>query len=253
MTVRHAGAYPQLLMGRFHDVARVLADLRELAQTHQQLDVLCWAHATTVALARLSGEVANPMHHARSAVELAEKVGNAFARVFASWALGMAHALAEQWVEAIAVLEDGLTLARDRRASLFAEPLMLAVLAESYAGAGDYRLARARAEEALALARRRETRTQEIEAQLALARVLLRADGTAARVEIEAALDRALGLVMETGARAVEPYVHVERAELARLGGDEATRRCELHEVHRLFAAMGAAARAEQVAKDLAA
>jgi class 3 adenylate cyclase/tetratricopeptide (TPR) repeat protein len=251
MSVMNAGTHTQVLMGRFHDGARACAELRELAQTHQQLDILCWAHATTVWLARLSGEVANPMHHARSAVELAEKVGNAFARVVASWALGMAHALAAQWAEAVAVLEDGLTLARGRRASLWAEVLMLAVLAESYAGAGNHRLARARAEEALALARRRETRTQEIEAQLALARVLLRAEGAAARHDVEAALERALGLVMGTGARAFEPYLHVERAALARATGDEAARQHELREAHRLFIEMGAPIRAEQVATQL--
>jgi hypothetical protein len=48
------------------------------------------------------------------------------------------------------------------------------------------------------------------------------------------------------------PFVHVERAELARLTGDEATRERELREAHRLFIAMGATIRAEQVAKELA-
>jgi len=45
--------------------------------------------------------------------------------------------------------------------------------------------------------------------------------------------------------------VHVERAALGRILGDEATRQRELREAHRLFTEMGATARAEQVVKEL--
>jgi hypothetical protein len=54
-----------------------------------------------------------------------------------------------------------------------------------------------------------------------------------------------------SGAKSYEPFLHVERAELARLTGDEATRRLELREAHRLFVEIGAPIRAEEVAKDL--
>jgi hypothetical protein len=91
--------------------------------------------------------------------------------------------------------------------------MMLAHLAESYIGAGDAQLGRARAEEALALAQHRETRPQEIDAQLALARVRRCAEGLISRPAIEAALERALALVRETGARGFEPHVYLERAE----------------------------------------
>jgi hypothetical protein len=47
------------------------------------------------------------------------------------------------------------------------------------------------------------------------------------------------------------PFLHVERAELARLRGDEATRERELREAHRLFTEMGAPIRAEQVAQEI--
>src|SRR5262249_48049554 len=180
-----------------------------------------------------------------------EKVGNAFARVVTSLGLGMANGLAEEWPAAIAALESGLTLARDRHASLHMEPWLLTILAEANLGAGDTRLARARAEEALALARQRETLTQEIDAQLAVARVRRCAEGLSARSAIEAALERAGALVRETGARALEPYVCLERAELARLGGDVTIRKRELREAHRLFTEMGASIRAAEVAKEL--
>ena len=48
-----------------------------------------------------------------------------------------------------------------------------------------------------------------------------------------------------------EPLVHVERAERARLTGDEATRQRELREAHRLFTEIGAPIRAAEVAKEL--
>jgi hypothetical protein len=83
-------------------------------------------------------------------------------------------------------------------------PADLTVLAEAHLGAGDERRASARAEEAVAITRQRESR-QEIEAQLALARVRRRAEFFIARPAIEAALDRSLALVMETGSRGWVP------------------------------------------------
>jgi hypothetical protein len=50
----------------------------------------------------------------------------------------------------------------------------------------------------------------------------------------------------------LEPFICVERAELARLNHDETTRQQELREAHRLFLEIGAPIRAEQVAKELA-
>jgi hypothetical protein len=44
----------------------------------------------------------------------------------------------------------------------------------------------------------------------------------------------------------------LQRAELARFSDDDATRRRELREAHRLFLEVGAPIRAEQVAKELA-
>jgi len=55
-----------------------------------------------------------------------------------------------------------------------------------------------------------------------------------------------------SGAKSYEPFLHVERAELARLTGDEATRESELREAHRLFTEIGAPIRAAEVAKELA-
>ena len=93
----------------------------------------------------------------------------------------------------------------------------------------------------------------EILASLALARVLLGSAGAAGRAEIEAALARALQLARETGAKAYEPLVHVELADLARQSGEEAERWRELREAHRLFAAIGATGHAGRLEVELAA
>jgi tetratricopeptide (TPR) repeat protein len=140
---------------------------------------------------------------------------------------------------------------RDRRAWLIGEPWLLVSLAESHLGTGDAAVARALAEEALALAQQRKTPIPEIDAQLVAVRVRRCAEGLSARSAIEAGLERALVLVTETGARGFEPHVYLERAELARLAGDEESSQKEFREAHRLFTEMGATIRAAEVAKEL--
>ena len=55
----------------------------------------------------------------------------------------------------------------------------------------------------------------------------------------------------ETGIAAFAPFVLEERAALARLLGDEAGWERSLREAQRLFAEMGAAPRAERLAREL--
>ena len=129
---------------------------------------------------------------------------------------------------------------------------MLAFLAEAYLVAGDAGRARETAELAVATARRRHTPVYEIVAQLALARVLLATDGVAAATAIDAALDAATALMEATDARLYAPPIHVERARLARLRGDAAACERELDAARRLFIAMGAPARAERIAQEVA-
>jgi hypothetical protein len=61
-----------------------------------------------------------------------------------------------------------------------------------------------------------------------------------------------LDLSRETGARAYEPLVHVELAELARQSGDQEEHQRELREAHRLFTEIGASGHAERLAGELA-
>jgi hypothetical protein len=99
--------------------------------------------------------------------------------------------------------------------------------------------------------RRRGTRFGEFSALLTRIRALREIHGVPATREIEAALAEADARLEMSGAKSYEPFLHVERAELARLTGDEAARERELREAHRLFFEIRAPIRAEQVAREL--
>jgi hypothetical protein len=58
-------------------------------------------------------------------------------------------------------------------------------------------------------------------------------------------------IVQEAGAKSQEPFIHEERAALARLLGDDATHQRELREAHRLFTEVEATGHAARLAKEL--
>ena len=83
-----------------------------------------------------------------------------------------------------------------------------------------------------------------IDATAAWAATVRRHVSTAALAEADAWLEMA-------GAQSDEPLLHIERAALARLSGDDTTRQRELREAHRLFTEIGAPIRAAEVAREL--
>jgi tetratricopeptide (TPR) repeat protein len=184
-------------------------------------------------------------------VDIAERNGGTLERVLALDALGMANLLNQEWHAAACIFEEALAIARERRSGLQEEVNLLAYLSTAQLGLGDTTRARESAEEAAAVALRQGNKGDECDAHLARARVLLRAEGVAASGEIQAALSRVHALVEESGQRSHEPFIYEELAELARLKGDDATRRRELREAHRLFTEMGATGHAERLAKEL--
>ncbi len=194
-------------------------------------------------LAWFAGDAAAARSHARHAVEIAEKIGVRGSVASAQALLGTAHLMNRDWPAATQALERAITIGRERGHWQQDEPAWLADLAEAYLGAGRRDEAERAASEALALARARGLTLHELRAWYALARVALRTDAARARD----ALARATALVEQTNARAYVPFLLVERAELARLFGDEAYQR-ELREAHRLFTAMGATGHAERIA-----
>ena len=208
-------------MGQLDAGERRLDQALDLAREHGEDEILGWAHEFLSYVAAFRREAGRALEHARRTVEIAERLGSALSRASAYYALGCAHGANEDWAAAVKAFEEAFSIIRERRTGLHWEPLILAGLAEAHLGRGDGERARAMAEEAVRLAGRLETRVTECEAQLALARVLLRTAGRASRAAAEAALRRALVLVEETGARLYEPPVRLALAELARIAGEE--------------------------------
>ena len=238
-------------MGRIVEGRQGLDAAERLAREQNETEILGWVHYGHATSADLTLDLDGALGHARQSLEIALKIGSGFSLGAAYSALATVHVLRGEWEDSVRVAEEHLASMRELRTGLEQQPGALTTLAQAHLGRGDVARARSLAEEAVALARQMETLLQELRAQLALARVLCRADGVVASDAIEAALARAFAIASETGARRYEPLVHLERAELARLRRDEDARRRELVEARRLFAEMGATARAEQVEHEL--
>jgi tetratricopeptide (TPR) repeat protein len=238
------------LTGRPREGAAELDRVIEIARASQQLLPLYASHTWHVLRYEVTGEVASALAHGREAVDYAERTGAHIARIFAYLSLGLANVLNETWHDALEVLGTALTIARERRLSIL-EGGVLAAMAAAHLGLGDRATALALAEEAIAVCRRRGARLWEFSAQLTRIRALRETQGFQATREIEAALAEANAWLETSGAKSYEPFLHVERAELARLIGDEAARDRELREAHRLFLEIGAPIRAAEVAKEL--
>ncbi len=172
------------------------------------------------------------------------------ARVNAYLSLGLANVLNSAWHDALEALGTALRIGRERRLQIL-EGSVLAIMAAAHLGLGDRAKALTLAEEAIDVSRRRGARLWEFSALLTRMRALRETQGVQATREIEAALAEAATWLEMSGAKSYEPFLHVERAELARLTGDETTRQRELREAHRLFLEIGAPIRAAEVAKQI--
>jgi len=245
----HGGALS--LMGRARDGVAELDRVIELARTSQQLTPLSASHGVHVLRCEVTGEAAAALAHGREAVDYAERTGNHSGRIFAYFCLGLANVLNGACHDALEVLGTALTIGRERRLSVL-EGGARAVMAAAHLGLGDRARALTLAEEAIAFGRRLGSRLWEFSALLTRVRALRETQGLPATGEIEAALAEAATWLEMSGAKSYEPFLHVERAELARLTGDEASRERALHEAHRLFTEIGAPIRAGEVARELA-
>ncbi len=236
-------------LGRLEEGRREMAEQIGLATRHDES--LRNALSSAAQLAWLAGDRASTLSHAQRELEVAEALGTAAGRAAARAWLGAAHVQQGEWQQAIEVLEHGLAIAR--QGGRQHESYALTHLARARLGSGDVARARETALEAVALTSKRGHRVWESHARIALARVLRESDGAAARSAVEAELDRAEALIHEMDARAIAPFVHEERARLARLLEDEPGFERELREAHRLFGEVGATGHAERLAKELAA
>ena len=232
-------------MGRIDEAEHMSARGIQLCHEYNEMQLLGWVLGDTIRISYYTYEPQRALTNARKVVEIAEKLGTEFSRGLAYGWLGIAHVLAEEWTQAVEMLEK--TLEVTQRTAREREAEFLAWLGEAYLGVGDANRARKTVKDAVALAHQRGALLQECMANISLARVLLSTDGADARAEIETGLQRALDLVEEIDAALQEAFIRVELAELARLTGDADTRERELREAHRLFTDMGAPNRAKQV------
>jgi tetratricopeptide (TPR) repeat protein len=232
--------------GRLDEARATLDKALELAAERGDVTFAGLTHSFWASLEVLRGSPSGALTHARQSVEYAERVGAPPSLANAYRSLGYAHLADGQLPEARSALEHALTVSPGSRAQ---DSSVLGFLAEACASMGDHARAREAAAEAVAIAEREDLRSPL--RSLSPALVLRSAHGLAAEREIEAALDRALELIEETGSKVYVPKVHEERAELARLRGDEATRERELREAQRLYTAMGANGHAERLAREL--
>src|SRR5437773_3170327 len=222
-------------LGRLEDARRLIEQGRKIAREQEDIEVVSWSHMWSSWLACVQGEPEAALAHAQQELEIAERIGGSWSRAMAWFSVGWAERMRGEWRRAIEALERSLTIAREGRTGVEQHALRLALLGESYLGVGDVERARGLVEEGREIARAQGHVSHETHANLALARVLLGSAGPAARAEIEASLARALELARDTGAKAFEPLVHVELAELARQSGDQEGRERELREAYRLF------------------
>jgi class 3 adenylate cyclase/tetratricopeptide (TPR) repeat protein len=234
------------LTGNPRNGAAELDRVIERARASQQLQALVLSHGSHVFRCEITGEAAPALAHGREAVDHAERTGSQSGRVYAYLGLGIANVLNGAWHEALEVLGTALTIGRERRLATW-DGGVLGAMAAAHLGLGDCAKALALAEEAIAVSRRRGTRLWECSAQLTRIRALRGTLGPEATAQIEAALAEADAWIEMSGAKSYEPFLHVERAALARLTGDEASRERALREAHRLFTEMGATVRAEEI------
>ena len=94
-------------------------------------------------------------------------------------------------------------------------------------------------------------RHHEADSWIVLTEALLWASGADERERIEDALDRAEALIRETGARLVEPELHLAHAGLAGALGDARARGLAVRDAQRVLIEMGATGHAERLAREL--
>jgi adenylate cyclase len=201
--------------------------------------------------AEVLGDAAAAMTHARR-VEIGRGPGKGGPFAAPHYCLGIAHLLGGNSREAASCFERALVIYQEGGGGPPAEMLTSSGrLAVAYADLGQPERARETSARGLALLRALQMPVYLTIAVIFHAQVLRKTQGAGAREAIEAALAEAGALVESTGIRAWQPFLHAERAELARLRGDEATRVRELRDAHQLFAEMGAEGHAERVEREL--
>ncbi len=219
----------------------------ELARTHGERQNEGWALGWFGFLAQIDGDFGRGLTVCQRGAEIAERVGGQMMRGMAHRPLGLMLTLNGRHEEAVALLETALDNARRRQTDLYSEAGHLAFLAEAYLAAGKPVAAMETAEEGIRVGKDKGSMVMEAHSHLTLARILRRQGGDGSSQGIRKALVDSEELYDKTGARNFKAFVHLERAELARLEGDAGARKQELEAALRLFREMKAPIRVREV------
>jgi tetratricopeptide (TPR) repeat protein len=192
-------------------------------------------------VAESRGDFAAALQHAHRGLELAEELGLSYWLKGAHMNLATAHLQAGDLRAAVRAAEKA-----EEYPSTGQPPV--GTHAEALYDLGQHKSALEIA--AKAAATERLTRAA-VSPTLVLARLTMRAEGAAGAAQVERILADVESRVRAQGRLAFLPFIARERAELARLLGDDASREHQLREAHRLFVEMGATGYAEQVAAEL--
>jgi tetratricopeptide (TPR) repeat protein len=204
--------------------------------------------------AELLGDAPAALANARRVQEIVPSLHNVGIAASGPYCLGIAHALEGNAGEALRCLEQAAAMHQEGGGGPPVELLTLSSrLGLAYTELGQSERALDAAARGVALVRALRMPVFVAIALLMQAQVLRKTQGVEAREAIEATLAEAEGLIESTGIRGWQPFLHVERAELARFTGNEATWERELREAHRLFTQMGATGHVERLGRELGA
>ncbi|MGH7820726.1 MAG: tetratricopeptide repeat protein, partial [Candidatus Binatia bacterium] len=234
-------------LGRLEEARKALEKSLALILAAEEKEPIAWATFGLAWVHAAAGEGDAALERARSAIEVAERLGSSISRVGAHCALGLAHLSLRCYAEAIDELEHTLALSAETGAGRMTEWRVLPALAEALTRAGELERAVATGERAVRRGRETGMRVLEADGLIALARARLAADPRCDLAAIESLIADAKELIARTGARRLEPLLHLARAELATSAGDGSTAERELHEAKRAFIEIGAPLRAAEV------
>jgi class 3 adenylate cyclase/tetratricopeptide (TPR) repeat protein len=249
--VQHRGSLYQV-GGALTEATEHYERALRLAREAQDIENQLFTHTICTSQAYYTGDAVSGMMHARRALELVDAAGSSSSQVALHISMALVHMINREWDAALEAQHEALRIFRDTRAGRVWQPQLLAQLSEAHLGRGDGARALAYAEEALSDSRRCGTVIYDPIALIARARALLRVKGPAARIAIDDDLAQALTVVEQSGLGVHVPFIYAARAELAAALDDHAVHQHALAEAHRLFVAIGAPARAEQLAGELA-
>jgi tetratricopeptide (TPR) repeat protein len=239
-------------LGEFEGTPALFERGIELCRERGDIESIGWAHMWWFWHCYHAGEPDAALGHAQQALDLSDRLGAAFSRIWSWTFFGGAQVLQGRWSEAIESLEKALEISHELQTSVESRSWAVLWLAEAHTGLGEMERGVELARRALEEATARGVVYGETTGHLVLARLLLAASGAEAAEEIESELAVANEQSRRMEFRPVTAMVQVELAKLAQARGEAEEHLKGLREAHELFTEIGAAGHADQVAGELA-